>query len=48
MNGRLPAFFGVATGDIVMPGADFAVVMRNALLNLDPPTEFGDCLVVCG
>ncbi|MDL5200179.1 LysE family transporter [Streptomyces sp. ALI-76-A] len=33
MDGQLIAFTGVAAGMIAMPGADFAVVVRNALVS---------------
>ncbi|MHC3474952.1 LysE family translocator [Streptomyces sp. 7R007] len=33
MDGQLIAFTGVAAGMVAMPGADFAVVVRNALVS---------------
>lgn len=33
MDGQLLAFTGVAAGMIAMPGADFTVVVRNALIS---------------
>jgi threonine/homoserine/homoserine lactone efflux protein len=33
MDGQLLAFTGVAAGMVVMPGADFTVVLRNALVS---------------
>jgi threonine/homoserine/homoserine lactone efflux protein len=33
MNGQIVAFTGVAAGMVAMPGADFTVVVRNALVS---------------
>jgi threonine/homoserine/homoserine lactone efflux protein len=33
MNGQIAAFTGVAAGMVAMPGADFTVVVRNALVS---------------
>ena len=33
MDAQLVAFTGVAAGMVAMPGADFAVVVRNALVS---------------
>ncbi|NUS25424.1 MAG: LysE family translocator, partial [Streptomyces sp.] len=33
MDGQLIAFTGVAAGMVAMPGADFTVVVRNALVS---------------
>ncbi|MEU9167982.1 LysE family translocator [Streptomyces sp. NPDC048420] len=33
MNGQIVAFTGVAAGMVAMPGADFTVVVRNALIS---------------
>lgn len=44
MDGQLIAFTGVAAGMVAMPGADFAVVVRNALdsrrAGWRPPSEW--------
>jgi threonine/homoserine/homoserine lactone efflux protein len=33
MNGQIVAFTGIAAGMVAMPGADFTVVVRNALVS---------------